>query len=298
MSEFEDFREYLEEKRKRVSRDNLTPITVETYLYLTEDLFKRADLYNPKNLVEWMNDRLKQRKNTVMYAAYKNILSFLGYQKYKLDLVKPEMPRSALKSIKFLQSKVLAVSELKQFVEGMPDLWGKMIILCFYDGALRKEEFLRLKVPDIHFLPFDNKHPNFPGAEVNLLGKGSKRRQVYFSHETCKLVKQWIAEQKLDKDDFLFRFLDSEGKPYKQQNFLMWKFLIQSGERILNRHTNPHSLRHTKATHLAADGAELLAISRYLGHSDVRITMIYIEISPFLGRKVWTEHSFDIMKTR
>ena len=91
-----------------------------------------------------------------------------------------------------------------------------------------------------------------------------------FSITTVKII-----EQSNKTTDFLF--LNPDGRIVNRQD--VYYMIKDLGERILHRHVTPHTLRHSFATHMLENGADLRVVQELLGHSDVATTQLYTHVS-------------------
>lgn len=287
-----NFHKFLTVVRKK-NGDNLLPITIEKYVYFVQEYYEKFKKFDGKieELIEYMNSIVKQRPSVVIYSAFRMFIIFLGVDK-KDDLLKklkaPEGNASAFRSKRFLQSKVLSRGELKRIFNESNDE-EKLIFSALYDTACRRHELCKVKYGDIVFRDdMDNIH-----AELNVLGKGSKSRVVYFSKTTCDLLKK--VKGVMDKDDLVFVLYKKNGKPFKEQPQAMYDFIVNKTIKCIGRKMTPHCFRHTKLTHLADNGADVLGLQKYAGHDNISTIMIYLEISNRMGKITFENYSKDIV---
>jgi integrase/recombinase XerC len=153
-----------------------------------------------------------------------------------------------------------------EFESGFEGIRNKMIIRLLYTTGIRRGELIHLKAEDIDLI----------GKQFKVLGKGKKERIVPFGIELADELNNYLKEYKTIypavQDDFLF--LTNQGiKMYPKLVYnIVNKYLnlVSSVD-----HKSPHVLRHSFATHLSNNGAELNAIKELLGHSSLAATQIY-----------------------
>jgi integrase/recombinase XerD len=117
---------------------------------------------------------------------------------------------------------------------------------------------------------------NWENNSINIMGKGGKRRIIYFS-EPCKELLQEYLEYRKDDDEALFV---TERAPHRMSIAEMRYILKRIAKRAgMTNKVYPHKLRHTYATHLLNNGAPLEAIRQLLGHSNLSSTMIYANLT-------------------
>ncbi|MGM8366691.1 site-specific tyrosine recombinase XerD [Virgibacillus sp. W0181] len=152
------------------------------------------------------------------------------------------------------------------------DIRNKAMVELLYATGLRVTELITLQVSDLHLtLGF-----------VRCLGKGEKERIVplgdvakeavenYLYHSRNKLAKRKKDENKL--------FVNQHGRPLTRQGF--WKILrVIARDAGLTKQITPHTLRHSFATHLLENGADLRSVQEMLGHADISTTQIYTHVS-------------------
>jgi integrase/recombinase XerD len=140
-----------------------------------------------------------------------------------------------------------------------------------YATGLRVSELLRLRLGDIHL----------DAGYLRCWGKGSKERVVPLGSQADAAVQQYLADGRpvlLQGRRSEFLFVNRQGGALSRQGF--WKRLkhygIQAG---IAQPLSPHVLRHSFATHLLENGADLRAVQLMLGHSDISTTQIYTHVN-------------------
>jgi integrase/recombinase XerC len=176
-------------------------------------------------------------------------------------------------------------------MDSTKDITLKLIISMLYDTACRRSEILKIRFKDIE--PIKEPKNNIY-AKVRIMGKGHKSREVYLNETTFNLLKEYGKGKK--KSDYIIRFKSNDNKEIKFQDHKLWEVLSKHIEPILGRNFHCHMLRHTFATHMADNGAHAEEIMYYLGHKEVSTTLIYIEISTFMGERAFTKYSKDILE--
>jgi len=145
----------------------------------------------------------------------------------------------------------------------------RAMLELLYATGLRVSELVSLRLPDVDL-------------EVGALicfGKGSKQRRVPIGKSSIHFLGRYFAvRQRLLKgkqSDLLF--IGPNGKPITRQNF--WKIITRYGESASLGHVTPHMLRHSFATALIENGADLRSVQMMLGHSDINTTQIYTHVT-------------------
>lgn len=150
------------------------------------------------------------------------------------------------------------------------DYRDKAMLELMYGTGLRVSELVSLTVYDVDFY----------NAFLRIKGKGSKERIVPINNASLKYLKLYLDRRclllKKKTSDELF--LNARGEGISRQGFFknLKKILAKKG---MPTNISPHSLRHSFATHLIENGADLRSVQTMLGHSDITTTNIYTHIS-------------------
>lgn len=295
------YESYLKRKRKP-NGDDLLPSTIERYTdWIEKHINSLNSFKDHEKLIQYMNAEIKKSNSNVLTAAFVNFLQMQNIPEARINEIKHcKSGATALSSHRFLQSKVLSRGELKRIMNELDDVFKKAIISCLYDTACRRAELLSIKFGDINF-----KNPELKThkkdieagiyAEVQILGKGSKARTVYLGKTSVMHIIALHNKFGYTKTDKIFVLKQDDGTPYKLQENQLYKEITDIGDSVLGRHIHPHCFRHTKATHMADAGADMLDIAAYLGHSNPSTSSIYIEISAWRGHQAFSKYSKDIL---
>ncbi len=165
------------------------------------------------------------------------------------------------------------VDELCALPEKKEILWeerDKAVFEMLYSSGCRVSELVSIKISD------------FLGDYSNVIvkGKGSKYRKVFFERDAQNALKLYLADRKKRfpnlNEDVLF--LNQKGNPLTTQG--VWYILNRySGLEGTNRHISPHTFRHTFATALLTNGADIRLVQEMLGHSSISTTQRYTHIT-------------------
>ena len=150
------------------------------------------------------------------------------------------------------------------------DYRDKAMLELMYGTGLRVSELVSLTVYDVGFY----------NAFLRIKGKGSKERIVPINNASLKYLKLYLDRRSLllKKKTSDELFLNARGEGISRQGFFknLKKILAKKG---MPTNISPHSLRHSFATHLIENGADLRSVQTMLGHSDITTTKIYTHIS-------------------
>lgn len=142
----------------------------------------------------------------------------------------------------------------------------KMLITLFYTTGMRLSELVNLKENQV----------DFGKKQVKVLGKGNKERIIPIGQEALFMIKEYIQLKKkeFESADSTLLVTGKGKKMYTKYPYLLVRSFLSSEVKTLNK-KSPHVLRHSFATHLSNNGADLNAIKELLGHSSLAATQVY-----------------------
>lgn len=219
------------------------------------------------------------RKIASLKAFYKFLL------KTKQISVNPLLKHRALKVPKNVQIP-FSEKEMNSFgdslYEGLEfdELRNRLMIEMFYATGMRKSELIDLKFKDV----------SVGGATIKVVGKRNKERVVPLLSSLVVLVELYsVKRSKLQIiEDFDFFFLNSKGLKLSQ-SFVYRTINLYFSTVSEKVKKSPHMLRHTFATHMLNNGADLNSIKELLGHSSLASTQVYTNSSLAELKKVYKE---------
>jgi len=147
---------------------------------------------------------------------------------------------------------------------------NRAILELLYGAGLRVSELCYLKTGDVKM---DSQY-------VRVVGKGQKTRIVPFGRRAYEAINRYMTESRpffLKNTESEYLFLTYRGKPFSRKG--IWKLIKQLALRAgIQKDISPHTLRHSFASHLLANGAPLRIIQEMLGHADIATTQIYTHV--------------------
>ncbi|MBR2588335.1 MAG: tyrosine recombinase [Bacilli bacterium] len=151
--------------------------------------------------------------------------------------------------------------------EGLRDA---LILELLYSSGCRVSELSNIKIKDI----------NFKERKIIILGKGNKERFVFYGSKCEKLLNEYLKENR----EYLL--INKHGNKLNERTIR--KIVDDNSRRAgLEVHVTPHTLRHTYATHLLNEGADLKSVGELLGHENLSTTQIYTHVSNEKLREVY-----------
>jgi integrase/recombinase XerC len=284
------FRDYLQKEKK------YSPHTVNAYLNDVMNFQSFNKVYfdhenieevNYSQIRSWivslvdggMSNVSVNRKIASLKALFKFLL------KIKQIQVSPLLKHKALKTTKVLQIPFSEkeVAEVLRDLEnpiGFEEIRDKLIIDLFYTTGIRRTELIHLKISDV----------NLSNSTIKVVGKRNKERIVPVLPVLTKQFSSYSNERSLINSvrDLEYFFISKKGLKLNESFVyrLINSYFSAVSEKVKK---SPHILRHTFATHLLNNGADLNSVKELLGHSSLASTQIYTHSSLLELKKVYEE---------
>ena len=240
---------------------NITPITI-LYEHLQEFLYQVSKInYSERTQARWI-------------SSIKGFFSFLLE-----DELREDNPSALLETPKLglYLPDTLSLEEIEKLIsatEENTDLAkrNRCMIEVLYGCGLRVSELTELQISNI----------NFKENYLKIQGKGDKVRFVPLADYTADFIKNYIndirSKQKINPKHSDILFLNSRGAQISRQMvFLIIKEIVRKAG--IQKNISPHTFRHSFATHLLQNGADLRFIQEMLGHSSITTTEIYTHLN-------------------
>ena len=243
--------------------------------YLENNYIKNIKQIKKENIEEYLIelDNLKLKVSSLE----RKIVSIKLFHKYLNKFYNIEDVSIKIEHPKFHQKipNTLTIEEIENLLD-IPlntcfDYRNKAMLELMYATGLRVSELCSLKFNDI----------DLENHYIRCMGKGSKERIVPYGEISAYYLNLYLNEyRQLLKKRYLTEniFLNNHGKEMTRQGFL---FIIKNivSEKGITKNITPHMLRHSFATHLLNNGADLRSIQILLGHSNLSTTQIYTNVS-------------------
>ncbi len=179
-----------------------------------------------------------------------------------LDIEQPKLPKKL--------PSVLSVKEIYELLNEKMSVMDKAVLELLYAAGLRVSELTDIQINNI----------DLNAKYIRCCGKGSKERIVPIGNKACYALKNYFKEREYIVKKYninsKYYFIKENGKKLTRQN--VYNFINSIGKK-LNKEISPHTIRHSFATHLLENGADLRVVQELLGHSDVSTTQLYTHIS-------------------
>ena len=248
-----DFIKYLDGK-------DYLKINDDDVVYYLEYLYKKS--YNKNSI----SRKLSAIRSFFNYLVRNEIISYNYFNNHR----NPKKER--------ILPKYLKNEDIKKMFDNCNNIRNKLILELLYVTGIRVSELVGIKLKDI----------NTYNKEIKILGKGSKERIVMYSNDCSKLLDEYIngLRKDLDKHNSEYLILNKNGT----------KMSTTSIREILNKikllsctssKVTPHMLRHTFATDMLNNGADLVSVKELLGHESLDTTSIYTHVTNEQIKKVY-----------
>lgn len=229
------------------------------------------------------NYHLIALRSFLKYCAKKNIPA-LGPEKI-------ELARTVRKQVTFLGQDELARLFAAPKTENIAGLRDRAILELLFSSGLRVSELVNL----------DIEHINLKRREFMVRGKGQKDRPIFISPIAVEWIKKYL-DKRVDSLTPLFINNSGNNTPslsgdYKRLSARSVQRMVEKYAKSagITKHVSPHTLRHSFATDLLMNGADLRSVQAMLGHSNVATTQIYTHITDPHLKKIHDQFHKDLI---
>ena len=301
----QQFLEYLEIER---NRSRLTLRNYDHYLIRFIKFCANQGVTEPKDIDQelirsyrlYLNRISEQRKPLKIITQNYHLIALRSFLKYlarrdikTLAAEKIELPKTPSRQVEFLlpedvQKLIQATAEEKNPITAARD---KAIMEFLFSSGLRISELVSLKKENL----------NLKKGEFTVRGKGDKLRLVFLSAQAIKSLEAYFKLRKDNSKALFIRHDDKEtvekqiktlddklpGLTARTVQRLIKKYAMLAG---ITKKISPHTLRHSFATDLLANGADLRAVQELLGHASISTTQIYTHLTNRRLRDVYEKY--------
>jgi site-specific recombinase XerD len=281
-----DFLEYLEIEQNRSQK------TISNYdHYLTRVLdFAGDDIkvseIDPELVRKWrlwlnrlgtnVSDELQKTTQNYHLIALRSFLKFCAKRNIEaLPADKVELAKTVRKQVTFLNEEELSRLFNEPDLAKLSGLRDRAILELLFSSGLRVSELVGL----------DRDHINLKRKEFMVRGKGQKDRPIFISDEAAMWLQKYMDER---EDNTRPLFVRYSGKKSVDLSGNFHRLTARSVQRLvaqyallagITKHVSPHTLRHSFATDLLMNGADLRSVQAMLGHSNIATTQIYTHVT-------------------
>jgi integrase/recombinase XerD len=257
---------------EELQRRNFSQATIRAYIGAVERFArffgKPPDQLGPEHIREYQAHLLHKKKlkpNTVVGQV-------AALRFFFVRTLKRRFPPDSIPYPKYTHDRVpriLSPEEVAQLIDAAGNLQARAILMLLYSTGVRRSELVRLRVEDI-----DSKRMIVHIRQ----GKGGKDRDVPMCPKLLETLREYWRWKK--PKTWLFpRGITKRGDDHLTDKAVWYACAEAARHAGLKKHVAPHMLRHSFATHLLENGADLPTIQILLGHADLEATSIYLHLS-------------------
>ncbi len=280
-----DFLEYLEIEQNRSQK------TIANYdHYLTRLVDFAGDIkvidITPELIIKWrlwlnrlgsnVSDELEKSTQNYHLIALRSFLKFCAKRNIPaLSADKVELARTVRKQVTFLSEEELERLFAETDTAKITGLRDRAILELLFSSGLRVSELIGL----------NRDHINLKRREFMVRGKGQKDRPIFISPEAANWIDKYLQARKDTTKPLFIRYsgkktVDLSGNFHRltarSVQRLVARYALMAG---ITKHVSPHTLRHSFATDLLMNGADLRSVQAMLGHSNIATTQIYTHVT-------------------
>lgn len=231
----------------------------------TEDL-KKVDKKIIRNFIVSLSEKKIQKR-----SINRKLSSLRSFYLYLLKIGEIQVsPLETIPSLKFYAEKQIPISE--EEMENLGEILEKesgnslekLIIEMLYQTGMRKSELCNILLDQV----------DFSKSEIFIKGKGNKQRVIPISENLLKQMREYMAIRKPNEDSGIYFFVRENGKKLSEK-FVYSVVNSYLSLITLKKKKSPHILRHSFATHVLNNGAEISKVKKILGHSSLASTQVY-----------------------
>jgi integrase/recombinase XerD len=227
-----------------------------------------------QDLREWLIDlgseKLSENSRRRLISAVRGFYKFLMFDGHVTknpaeDLVAPQKGVYLPRFLNRAEIEMLLAAPDTSTENGLRD---RAILELMYASGLRVSEAVNLKMHEV----------DLDAGILTCTGKGSKTRRVPVGSSAVEWIKSYLAiRRKIENIEIDKMFVNSNGVPITRQS--IYVSITEYAEKCGLEGVSPHTLRHSFATHLVQNNADIRSVQQMLGHADISTTQVYTHIT-------------------
>ncbi|MGN6618708.1 MAG: tyrosine-type recombinase/integrase [Ilyomonas sp.] len=248
-NDLEQFFDFIQSEFDSPATDKITSAQIRSWL---------ASLKEDGLTAKSINRKISALKSFFKYLMKQGIV-------VKTPLTTIVTPKSNKRLPAYVEQKdIQELFKKNEFSEDWNGKTKRLIILLFYHTGIRLSELINLKEYQV----------DFSYCQLKVTGKGNKERIIPLSKEVLKELQTYVDEKHKLFEAVTNVFVNNKGKPLYPK-FVYTAVKVALGDVTKQEKRSPHVLRHTFATHLMNEGADLNAVKELLGHASLAATQVY-----------------------
>ena len=270
----DDYLAHLEVEKNRSRK------TIENYGHYLRTFLVYAKISEPREItadlvrqfrIELSRKELKKLTQSYYVVALRNFLRYLAKRDVEtLAAEKIELPKIVKRQIEVLDYQELERLLATASGKSLRDLRDRAILETLFSTGLRLSELCGL-----------SRYIDLTLGELSVRGKGEKIRVVFLAPSAIQAIKDYLAKRTGDAEEELFVSLNKADK-------VIGKITPRAVERLvilrarqagISKQVHPHQIRHSFATDLLVNGADIRAVQELLGHANISTTQIYTHLT-------------------
>ncbi len=250
-NDLSDFQDFIEKQFETNSPQEVSPEFIRTWIH---------SFITKKITAVTIHRKISSVKSYYKYLLRNSIVS----KNPLLSILLPKKPKRLPVFVDEVKMNLLQTQEKNTDLSSYQLLLQKLIMELFYQTGIRRTELTNLLEKDIDLYT----------CEIKVMGKRSKERIVPFGSDLKKLIVNYISEkEKIDlPKEFLF-YQENGNKIYDKWIYTLVKNELSTITTLKKK--SPHVLRHSFATHLLNNGADITSVKNLLGHTSLAATQVY-----------------------
>lgn len=282
-------RDYIEHLEVEGGRSPRTARNYENYLERFIDFSGDIEVSNitsekVRKFRLWLNRYKTERGELQLITQSYHLIALRGFLRYlsRRDIKSLSPDKIILPKVQRRQVTFLEFDELQRLLDAVPSdkketsLRDKAIVELLFSSGLRVSELTNL----------NRDHINTKRREFTVRGKGQKDRPVFISQHAASCIEEYLESRSDSLIPLFISYSKSQSKPDQSGDYrrlssrsvqnIITKYTKLAG---ITKHVTPHTMRHSYATDLLINGADIRSVQSMLGHSSIITTQVYTHVT-------------------